>query len=56
MNSGETIKTFVDLVARMRHAQKQYFFHQTTDNLLSAKDLEKQVDGFIEDYQQLRLF
>jgi len=35
---------FIDLVARMRTAQKTYFKNRTQSNLLEAKNYEAQVD------------
>lgn len=47
---------FVNLVARMRHQQKEYFRTKRGDELVEACRLEVEVDKFIEDYQQLKLF
>jgi len=41
MNTQE----FFDLVTRLRAAQKTYFKQRSRENLISAKDLEKQVDA-----------
>lgn len=37
-------KEFIDLVANMRRAQKEYFEHRTNAALSSAKSLERKVD------------
>lgn len=38
---------FIDLVRRMRVAQKTYFRMRTSENLTAAKHLEKNVDDYI---------
>ena len=38
---------FIDLVRRMREAQKKYFRMRTSENLAAAKRLEKDVDHYI---------
>lgn len=38
---------FIDLVRRMRAAQKKYFRMRTSENLTTAKRLEKNVDDYI---------
>lgn len=43
MNARE----FFDTVARMRHAQKQYFKTRSAEWLIESKDLEKKVDAEI---------
>jgi hypothetical protein len=39
-----TAAEFVDLVRRMRAAQKKYFRERTSQALIESKQLEKQVD------------
>lgn len=39
-----TYKEFMELVAEMRKAQKQYNIMRTSDNLTRKKRLEKEVD------------
>lgn len=43
MNARE----FFDTVAKMRHAQKQYFKTRSTEWLIESKELEKKVDDEI---------
>ena len=43
MNARE----FFDAVAKMRHAQKQYFATRSKEWLVESKDLEKKVDAEI---------
>ena len=43
MNARE----FFDIVAKMRHAQKQYFATRSIEWLIESKDLEKKVDAEI---------
>ena len=43
MNARE----FFDIVAKMRHAQKQYFKTRLAEWLIESKDLEKKVDAEI---------
>ena len=43
MNARE----FFDTVAKMRHAQKQYFKTRLAEWLIESKDLEKKVDAEI---------
>lgn len=40
---------FVDLVRRMRSAVKTYYKQRTQSNLRAAIDLERQVDGALEE-------
>lgn len=49
-------KAFVELVERMRQAQKDYFTHRATETLHLSKELEGQVDRFIEKQNQPGLF
>lgn len=44
------------MVARMRHLQKEYFRTKRNDILVQARIIEGEVDQFINDYQQLKLF
>jgi rubrerythrin len=39
---------FVDLVAKLRAAQKTYFKERTQSNLIEAKNLEAEVDRALE--------
>ena len=40
-------KEFFDTVAKMRHAQKQYFKARSAEWLIESKELEKKVDDEI---------
>ena len=40
-------KDFFNVVAKMRHAQKQYFKNRSTEWLIESKDLEKKIDAEI---------
>lgn len=55
-----TTKNFIDLVCRMRSAQKQYFRTRTFADLDESKKLEREVDNalrnFSENDNQLSLF
>lgn len=44
---------FQQLVKQMRSAQKAYFKTRTKDNLIASKELEKQVDEFLKEMDQL---
>lgn len=53
MKANETKPTnpytnFLRLVYRLRRAQKNYFEHHTSGNLKAAKQLEAQVDKWLE--------
>lgn len=41
-------KQFIDLVERMRQMQKDFFTYRQRESLQASKELEKQVDRFIE--------
>lgn len=47
---------FIDLVARMREAQKEYFRTRTQEALRHSKDLEAKVDHVISTRNNLTLF
>jgi hypothetical protein len=55
-----SLRTFVELVCQMRHAQKHYFARPRQSTLLEVKRLEKKVDEAIrevaQEYEQARLF
>ena len=40
--------TFVDLVRRMRTAQKRWFAYKKQDALVESKQLEREVDRWLE--------
>lgn len=40
-----TYPDFIDLVVKMRIAQRNYFSHRTMANLIAAKELERAVDA-----------
>ena len=44
------LKAFVDLVKEMRDAQKSYFARKSPEKLKRSKELEKQVDKTIEEF------
>lgn len=46
-----TLESFIDLVARMREAQKDYFAIRTNSHLAKSKKLEADVDRLIRDYK-----
>lgn len=47
---------FVDLVAKMRQSQKDYFKTRGYSQLTESKRLEKEVDAAIEDIRAPKLF
>lgn len=51
---------FIDLVCKMRTAQKQYFRTRLHDDLQQSKEYERQVDQALRDFSnpqnQLSLF
>lgn len=53
-------KEFIDLVCKMRTAQKQYFRTRLHDDLQQSKEYEQQVDQALRDFSnpkdQLSLF
>ena len=49
------LNEFVNLVARMRHLQKEYFRTKRHDVMIQSCALEDQVDKFIDDHQQFKL-
>lgn len=55
MNKSEPCK-FVELVARMRNAQREYFKTRDREVLSQSKKLEKQVDQYIDSQQRPGLF
>lgn len=42
-----TARAFFELVAQMRHHQKEYFKTKSADSLRYSKDLERKVDAEI---------
>ena len=44
------LKKFVELVKKMRDAQKSYFGRKSPEKLKHSKELEKQVDKAIDDF------
>lgn len=44
------MNNFINLVAEMRQAQKQYFQTRKKGVLIRAKELEKKVDKKIEEF------
>ena len=49
------IEAFIDLVERMRQAQKDYFAYRERETLQLSKQLERQVDKTIESLKKPRL-
>lgn len=45
-------KMFIDLVQKMRDAQREYFKTRTSWALAEAKKLERQVDSMLEHFQR----
>ncbi len=41
-------ENFIDLVKRMRSAQKQWFKYKNQDALTRAKQIERQVDHWLD--------
>ena len=54
--SPEEFEVFVDLVQRMRQAQRDYFAHRQRESLRLSQQLERQVDRTIESFKNPRLF
>jgi hypothetical protein len=50
------MKAFIDLVSRMRSNQRDYFRTRSPESLLKSKELEKAVDNWLEEIDQLKLF
>jgi hypothetical protein len=48
----KTVVEFITLVEKMREAQRRYFRTRTIHDLNDSKNLEKQVDQFIEYYRK----
>jgi hypothetical protein len=46
---------FIDLVASMRVAQKEYFKKRTQGNLVAAKKFEANVDKALKDQLQFKI-
>lgn len=49
-------EVFINLVERMRQAQKDYFLHRQIGTLQLSKELERKVDQFIENQKTPGLF
>lgn len=45
----QRFEELVDLVRKMRRAQRNYFADQTRENLIKSKELEKKVDAIIKE-------
>ncbi len=58
MSAKETLTRFVDLVRRMRSAQRAYFARRNNADLEKARALERQVDETIKSMRdrQRRMF
>lgn len=54
--SDADLRQFLELVARMREAQKEYFITRDHVVLTRSKGLERQVDEFIRNVNQPGLF
>jgi hypothetical protein len=50
-----TLDEFLFLVSRMRDAQRNYFRNRSIGNLNAAKNLEKQVDREIEQWEEQQI-
>lgn len=50
------MKAFIDLVNRMRSQQRDYFRTRSPESLARSKELEKAVDKWLEEIDQLKLF
>jgi len=50
----KTVGEFVDLVSRMREAQKRFFRNHADMDLRAAKAIERQVDDEIKKYFEKR--
>lgn len=51
-----TYAEFLDLVVRMRIAQRNYYSHRTMANLVAAKELERAVDAAALRFGELNMF
>ena len=51
MQEGDQFRV---LVKRMREVQKQYFKHRSPDLLKRCKELEKKVDGWLNDQTTMK--
>ena len=50
------MKAFIDLVSRMRSHQRDYFRTRSPQSLQESKELEKAVDNWLDEIDQLKLF
>lgn len=53
MDKEQTLLTligFLDVVSQMRSAQKEYFRTRNNSALINSKNLEKQIDSFISNF------
>ena len=48
----KTVGEFVALVSKMREAQRQYFRYRSDHNSIYAKNLEKEVDRAIDQWNK----
>ncbi len=51
MQEGHQFKI---LVKRMREVQKQYFKHRSPDLLIRCRELEKKVDGWLNEQTTMK--
>ena len=51
MNKLMTLENFVECVAAMRNAQRQYFKTRSSDWLEKSKELERNIDRMIADFR-----
>ena len=49
------LRGFLEVVSQMRSAQKKYFRTRDKDVLIKSKQLESQVDKFINDFNSQNL-
>lgn len=56
MTKNKAIPAFIELVERMRAAQKDYFKNRERAALMISKELERKVDQAIERHKNPDLF
>jgi hypothetical protein len=52
---GLLLRGFLEVVSQMRSTQKEYFRTREKDVLIKSKQLESQVDKFINDFNSQNL-
>lgn len=49
--TAKQVFALIDLVKRMRSAQRRYYSHKIDQHLREAKDLERRVDALLNEIQ-----